>query len=79
MQITWQIRLRDRLEDQTGALMRVTGVLSARGSNIVSLHMDREPQGTARVTIVADVEERLQTRILKEMNRLKNVTAVEAA
>jgi acetolactate synthase-1/3 small subunit len=63
------------LEDKPGALMRAVGVITAKGSNIASLSVapDAEQPGLARVRMVADVEERLHDRVLKELNRLVQV------
>jgi len=62
------------LEDKPGALMRVTGVLSARGYNIQSLTVapTMDPN-LSRMTIVVDVESRLRTQVIKQMNKLINV------
>jgi acetolactate synthase-1/3 small subunit len=64
-----------RLEDKPGALMRVVGILTAKGSNIESLVLtpDRLYEGTSKMTIAADVEPRLCRRVVQEMNRLVNV------
>jgi len=63
------------LEDKPGALMRALGVITAKGSNIESLTVapDVAQPGLARVRMVADVEERLHERVLKELNRLVQV------
>src|ERR1700723_2178108 len=62
------------LENKPGALLRVTGVLSARGYNIESLTVAKtlDPE-LSRMTIVVDVEERLRTQVVKQMNKLINV------
>lgn len=62
------------LEDKTGALMRVTGVLSARGYNIHSLTVSPtlDPD-LSRMTIVVDVDPKLRTQVIKQMNKLINV------
>lgn len=62
------------LEDKPGALMRVTGVLSARGYNIQSLTVapTLDPS-LSRMTIVVDVESRLRAQVIKQMNKLINV------
>jgi len=62
------------LENKPGALLRVTGVLSARGYNIESLTVAKtlDPE-LSRMTIVVDVEERLRTQVIKQMNKLINV------
>jgi acetolactate synthase I/III small subunit len=62
------------LENQPGALLRVTGLLSARGYNIESLTVARtvDPE-LSRMTIVVDVESRLREQVIKQMNKLVNV------
>jgi acetolactate synthase-1/3 small subunit len=62
------------LENKPGALMRVTGLLSARGYNIESLTVARtlDPD-LSRMSIVVDVEERLRSQVIKQMNKLVNV------
>jgi acetolactate synthase I/III small subunit len=62
------------LENKPGALLRVTGLLSARGYNIESLTVARtvDPE-LSRMTIVFDVEERLRAQVVKQMNKLINV------
>lgn len=62
------------LENKTGALLRVTGLLSARGYNIESLTVARtvDPE-LSRMTIVVDVEEELRAQVIKQMNKLVNV------
>src|SRR5450631_3978689 len=62
------------LENKPGALLRVTGLLSARGYNIESLTVARtiDPE-LSRMTIVVDVEERLFAQVVKQMNKLINV------
>ena len=66
------------LEDKPGALMRAIGIVTAKGCNIASLSVgpDDGRPGMARVRMVADVEERLHERVVKELNRL--VQVVEA-
>ena len=62
------------LENKPGALLRVTGVLSARGYNIEGLTVAKtmDPD-LSRMTITVDVEERLRTQVIKQMNKLVNV------
>jgi len=62
------------LENKPGALLRVAGLLSARGYNIESLTVARtmDPE-LSRMTIVVDVEERLRSQVVKQMNKLINV------
>jgi acetolactate synthase I/III small subunit len=67
------------LEDKPGALMRVAGILSATGSNIESLILKPAPlaEGTSSMIIVVDIEPRLRTRVVQQMNRLINVLSAE--
>lgn len=70
------------LENRPGALMRVTGILAAKGCNIEALSVAPDPLRPefSRMTIVAYVEPRWRDRVIKEMNRLVNVlSAVEIA
>ncbi len=62
------------MENKPGALLRVTGVLAARGYNIESLTVAKtmDPE-LSRMTIVVDVEDRLRTQVIKQMNKLINV------
>ncbi len=62
------------VENKPGALMRVTGVLSARGYNIESLTVARTLDPTlSRMTIVVDIEPQLRSQVIKQMNKLVNV------
>lgn len=62
------------VENKPGALMRITGVLSARGYNIESLTVARTLDPTlSRMTIVVDVEAKLRPQLIKQMNKLVNV------
>jgi acetolactate synthase-1/3 small subunit len=62
------------VENKPGALMRITGVLTARGYNIESLTVARtlDPQ-LSRMTIVVDVDPQLRQQVIKQMNKLVNV------
>lgn len=62
------------VENKPGALMRVTGVLTARGYNIHSLTVapTLDPS-LSRMTIVVDVDPNLREQVIKQMNRLINV------
>lgn len=62
------------VENKPGALMRVTGVLSARGYNIESLTVARtlDPE-LSRMTITVDVDPTLRQQVIKQMNKLINV------
>ncbi len=62
------------VENKPGALMRITGVLSARGYNIDSLTVARTlDPGLSRMTIVVDVDPQLRQQVIKQMNKLVNV------
>jgi acetolactate synthase I/III small subunit len=62
------------VENKPGALMRVTGVLSARGYNIESLTVARTlDPGLSRMTIVVDVDPNLRQQVVKQINKLVNV------
>src|SRR6202165_1862142 len=62
------------VENKPGALMRITGVLSARGYNIESLTVARtlDPM-LSRMTIAVDIDPQLRTQVIKQMNKLINV------
>src|SRR5258708_7184554 len=62
------------LENKPGALMRVTGLVSARGYNIESLTVARtlDPE-LSRMSIVVDVEPNQRAQVIKQMNKLINV------
>ena len=62
------------MENKPGALMRVTGLLSARGYNIDSLTVARTLDPTlSRMTIAVDVDPALRKQVIKQMNKLINV------
>ncbi len=62
------------VENKPGALMRVTGVLSARGYNIESLTVARTlDPSLSRMTIVVDIDPQLRQQLIKQMNKLINV------
>jgi acetolactate synthase-1/3 small subunit len=62
------------LENKPGALMRVTGVLTARGYNIETLTVARtlDPE-VSRMSIVVDIDPALRAQVIKQMNKLVNV------
>ena len=62
------------VENKPGALMRVTGVLTARGYNIESLTVARtlDPE-LSRMSIVVDIEPAQRAQLIKQMNKLINV------
>ena len=62
------------LENKPGALLRVTGLLSARGYNIESLTVARTlDPALSRMTIAVEVEDGQRAQVIKQMNRLINV------
>src|SRR5580704_7030288 len=62
------------VENKPGALMRITGLLSARAYNIESLTVARTLDPTlSRMSIVVDVEPNLRAQVIKQMNKLINV------
>ena len=62
------------MENKPGALLRVTGLLSARGYNIESLTVARTlDPALSRMTIVVDVDATLHQQVIKQMNKLVNV------
>src|SRR3984957_6978557 len=67
------------MENKPGALMRVTGLLTARGYNIESLTVARtaDPQ-LSRISIVVDIEpgeagDKQRMQLIKQINKLINV------
>ena len=66
------------VENKPGALMRVTGVLSARGYNIESLTVARtlDPE-LSRMTIVAEVDPAMRPLLIKQIQRLINVVQAQ--
>ena len=62
------------VENKPGAIMRITGLLSARAYNIESLTVARtlDPE-ISRMTIVVDVDSTLRQQVIKQMNKLVNV------
>jgi len=62
------------VENKPGALMRITGLLSARGYNIESLTVARTlDPALSRMSIVVDVDPQLRAQVIKQMNKLVNV------
>lgn len=65
------------VENKPGALMRVVGVLAARGYNIESLTVARtlDPE-LSRMTIAVEVEATMRPLLVKQIQRLINVVQV---
>jgi acetolactate synthase-1/3 small subunit len=67
-------------ENKHGVLMRIIGIITAKGSNIEALTVepDRNQPATSRIVVVCDMDQRLKQRVVNEMNRLVEVlTAVD--
>lgn len=62
------------VENKPGALMRITGLLTARNYNIESLTVARtlDPD-LSRMSIAVDVDPKLRQQVVKQMNKLVNV------
>src|ERR1041385_8341296 len=65
------------VENKPGSLMRVTGVLAARGYNIESLTAARtlRPE-LSRMSIVVDIDSTQRAQVIKQINKLVNVLQV---
>ena len=62
------------VENKPGALMRVAGVLTARGYNIESLTVARTLDPTlSSMTILVEVDPVMQSLLIKQIKRLVNV------
>jgi acetolactate synthase I/III small subunit len=63
------------VENKPGALMRVTGILTAKGINIQELAvapLSHNPQ-ISEIRLSAEIEQRFHDRVVKEIDRLVNV------
>ena len=63
------------VEDKPGVLMRVAGVITAKGENIDAITVAPDPDrpGISRMVLVVSIEPRWKHRIVNEMNRLIQV------
>ena len=62
------------LENEAGALSRVSGLFSARAYNIESLTVAPTSDPTiSRITVVAQGEEQVVEQIMKQLNKLVDV------
>jgi len=62
------------LENESGALSRVSGLFSARGYNIESLTVAPTEDGSlSRMTLVTDGSEQVIEQIIKQLNKLVDV------
>ena len=62
------------VENKPGSLMRIVGLISARGWNIDSLTVARTLDASlSRMTIAVDVDANVRSQVVKQMNKLINV------
>jgi acetolactate synthase-1/3 small subunit len=65
------------MEDKPGVLNRVSGLFRRRNYNIESLSVGHsEVPGISRMTIVVDGDDRIVDQVVKQLEKLINVTAV---
>ena len=65
------------MENEAGALSRVSGLFSARGYNIESLSVAAtEDQSLSRMTIVTSGSDQIIEQIIKQLNKLIDVVKV---
>jgi len=65
------------VEDESGALSRISGLFARRGFNIESLAVGpAERNGVSRLTMVVEGDDRTLEQMSKQLNKLVNVLAV---
>jgi len=65
------------VEDESGALSRISGLFARRGFNIESLAVGpAERDGASRLTMVVEGDDRTLEQMSKQLNKLVNVLAV---
>lgn len=65
------------VEDKSGVLARLTGLIARRGFNIHSLAVGvTEVEGLSRITMVVDVEYAPLEQVTKQLNKLVNVVKI---
>ncbi|MEY2644455.1 MAG: acetolactate synthase small subunit [Cyanobacteriota bacterium] len=65
------------VEDESGALSRISGLFARRGFNIESLAVGpAERPGVSRLTMVVDGDDRTLEQMSKQLSKLVNVLAV---
>ncbi|QPN65792.1 acetolactate synthase small subunit [Synechococcus sp. CBW1006] len=65
------------VEDESGALSRISGLFARRGFNIESLAVGpAEKGGVSRLTMVVEGDSRTVEQMTKQLNKLVNVLAV---
>jgi acetolactate synthase I/III small subunit len=66
------------VENQSGVLVRIAGLFSARAFNIDSLAVgETEDSTVSRMTIVSQGDERVIEQIMKQLNKLVDVIKVQ--
>ncbi len=65
------------VEDESGALSRISGLIARRGSNIDSLTVGpTQTQGQSRLTMVVEGDDQALQQITKQLDKLVNVLQV---
>jgi acetolactate synthase-1/3 small subunit len=65
------------VEDESGALSRISGLFARRGFNIESLAVGpAEENGMSRLTMVVEGDSRIVEQMTKQLNKLVNVLGV---
>ena len=65
------------MENEAGALSRVSGLFSARSFNIESLSVaPSEDESASRMTIVTSGDDRVIEQVVKQLNKLLDVIEV---
>ena len=66
-----------QVEDESGALSRISGLFARRGFNIDSLAVGpAEAQGISRITMVVEGDDQTLQQLSKQLNKLINVLEV---
>jgi acetolactate synthase-1/3 small subunit len=65
------------VENKAGVLLRIAGLFSRRGYNIISLAVaPTDDERFSRVSIVVDVESNLLQQVIDQLDKLINVVAI---
>ena len=66
-----------RVENKAGVLLRVAGLFSRRGYNIISLAVaPTDDEKFSRISIVADIESNLLQQVIDQLDKLVNVVEI---
>lgn len=66
-----------RVENKAGVLLRVAGLFSRRGYNIISLAVaPTDDEHFSRISIVVDVESNLLQQVIEQLDKLINVVEI---